>query len=208
MLFASCASESAEDDSDTASSVPVSTSADDQVASRETELSWSWVGTVIQDDGVTRACFGEVQMSEPPGCPSGMPIVDLDLSQSEWAKYYEFDMRTVAFAKIVGRPTLDGFVLEEPIAQSRAAPEPLECEQIETNRVVGETLSPQPAFDLLESRAAKQADVWFSGGGTFGAGGGIDATVLILDDSVRSWFRDQSVFDGFELTVCPQLRPT
>ncbi|MEP1126510.1 MAG: hypothetical protein ABJH68_21710 [Ilumatobacter sp.] len=64
------------------------------------------------------------------------------------------------------------------------------------------------AFDLLGSRAAKEADVWFSDGGTFGAGGGIDATVLIFDESVRSRLRGQSVFDGFELTVCPQLRPT
>ena len=208
VLAAACTSDS--DNGETGSAAPsivdAASSAEDQVDAAPADSSWNWIGLLIQADGVTRACFGEVESSEPPGCPNGMPIVDFDLRDTSWAEYYEQDDRTVAFANITGRPTTDGFVLHAPIFEADGALEPLSCEQFETGVAAGDTPNPQPAFDLLLSPSAQEAGVWFSSGGTRGVDG-IDATVLVLDESVRDWFRSQTVFDGFTLNVCPQLRP-
>lgn len=200
----SCASGSSDADSSSDSA----SSADDEVVSPREDASWSWTGLLIQeDDGVARACFGEIETSDPPGCPTGMPIVGLDLEDTSWVEFYEADSRSVAFANIVGRPTVDGFVLDGPISEANGALEALECESIDTGEAGSDTLNPQPAFELLQSRSSQEAGVWFSHGGTRGSGG-IDATVLIFDEQTRRWFGAQTVFDGFELTVCPQLRPT
>ena len=47
--------------------------------------------------------------------------------------------------------------------------------------------------------------LWFTDGG-IADNVRMDASVLILDDLVIEWFKAQPEFDGFELTVCPQLR--
>lgn len=165
---------------------------------------WAWTGTLIQERGeVPRACFGEIQMSDPPSCPTGMPILDFDLSATAWAEHY--DEKTVAFASIVGHPTVDGFVLDGAISKASGSVDQLECDVIGTGATNGGTMNPQPAFDLLESDAARAAGVWFAYGGIAG-NVRMDASVLIVDDSVIDWFETQPEFEGFELTVCPLLR--
>ena len=167
---------------------------------------WTWTGTLIQDrDGVPRACFGEIQMSEPPRCPSGMPILNFDLAETPWAEQYEQISRTVAFANVIGHPTPEGFVLDAPIAEASGPLDQLECEYIDNGARSGETLNAQPAFDLLQSNSAQAAGVWFTDGG-ISDDVRMNASVLILDDLVIEWFAAQPEFDGFELTVCPQLR--
>jgi hypothetical protein len=167
---------------------------------------WTWTGTLIQEgDGVPRACFGEIQPSDPPSCPSGMPILNFDLIETTWAERYEQASRTVAFANIVGHPTEAGFVLDAPISKASGSLDQLECEHIDTGAKSSDTLNPQPAFDLLEEESARAAGVWFTTGGIADKVR-MDASVLILDDLVIEWFEAQPEFDGFELTVCPQLR--
>ena len=173
-------------------------------ASSRSSGPWTWTGTLIQERGeVPRACFGEIQASEPPSCPTGMPILALDLSDTAWAEHY--DLKTVAFASIVGHPTVDGFVLDGAVSEASGPVDQLECEVVGAGATGGGTMNPQPAFDLLQSDDARAAGVWFAYGGIAG-NVRMDASVLIVDDSVIEWFETQPEFDGFELTVCPLLQ--
>lgn len=202
--LASCGSSPERGDvgADATTATPTSDVVDD--ASSRSSGPWTWTGTLIQERGEPpRACFGEIQASEPPSCPTGMPILALDLSDTGWAEHY--DHKTVAFANIVGHPTVDGFVLDGAISNASGPVDQLECEVIATGATDGSTTNPQPAFDLLQSDDARAAGVWFAYGGIAG-NVRMDASVLIVDDSVIEWFETQPEFDGFELTVCPLLR--
>lgn len=207
VLLASCASSPESDDANP-DAVPRATDqleADEDLPEGRSDTSWQWTGILIQgSDGVTRACFGDVQPSDPPSCPSGMPILEVDLSAATWADSYPDLSKSVASAEIVGGPTVDGFVLDVLISEAVAPLEPLDCEPVETGEASRDPLNPQPAFDLLEGPAAEEAGVWFTTG--FAAQARLEVSVLILDDGTRDWFRTQPEFDGFELTVCPQLR--
>lgn len=175
---------------------------------------WTWTGTVIQErDGVPRACFGEIQMSEPPSCPTGMPILDFDLSETPWAEHYE-DSSVAPFASIVGHPTEHGFVLDGAISQASGPPDMLKCERIDTGAKSDSPMNPGPATARLQSRSARAAGVWVTSSviraPTVGAQDNedkvrMDVRVLVFDDAVREWLEAQPQFDGFELTVCPQL---
>jgi hypothetical protein len=209
VLLASCASspESDEADPDAVSRATNQLEADDDLPQARSDTSWRWTGMLIQEsDGVTRACFGEIQPSDPPSCPSGMPILDVDLSAATWADGYEDLSKSVASAEIIGRPTVDGFVLDAPISEAVGPLERLDCEPVETGDASDDPPNPQPAFDLLQGPAAEEAGVWFTTG--FGAEARLEVSVLILSDDTREWFQTQPEFDGFELMVCPQLRET
>lgn len=207
VLLASCASsaESDEADPDAVSRATDQLEADDDLPEARSDTSWQWTGILIQEsDGTTSACFGDVQPSDSPSCPSGMPVLDVDLSAATRADSYPDLSKSVASAEIVGRPIVDGFVLDAPISEAVAPLERLDCEPVETGEASGDPLNPQPAFDLLEGPAAEEAGVWFTT--DFGAEVRLEVSVLILDEGTRDWFQTQPEFDGFELTVCPQLR--
>lgn len=198
-------------DSQTAVTTPptvVTTSAvveSSAVESAEPSGPWTWTGLLIQEpDDVARACFGEIKESDPPHCPTGMPIADFDLGDIAWAERFGPGRQTLAYARIVGRPTANGFVLEGPITRASGPLDPVPCERID-RRDSADTPSPQPAFDALQSSPARDAGVWFTDGGTRGTER-LDIFVLVLDDPVRTWFDARPEFDGFELEICPQMR--